>query len=566
MVPFKSAVLSITFAFATLVIGFGAFAEDYFVSKNALGASDNNDGRSPVFVSGNRGPWKTVVRAGQVAEAGDTVFIMSGDYRNDSSGYGTGIAAIENTGTANAPIRFTAGFTSSLPVINRILVHDNQHIIIDGLQFNNPEFELPDNWQDMPAVVIDDPTVEIETDTSVPWDERRELVVQKYTTYMSMFDYFTTDYPNGIDVKNSHHVTIRNCRFEHYCFGIQVRNQCSNILLEENCFEYCLDGIFTWLEAPSMTDSIIRNNTFRQCFNTGMQVRENAQNVLIEGNDLQYIGVNAITVISGCSDSTVRGNNAEYGGYYTETVRYPGSSAINVHSSRGGIVVEQNYAAFQIDWTYLDGNGYMADLMLDSHGVLFRNNISYRNMGSGVRTVDSPNCVILNNTFVQDGWMNPKIRNAVGVYLAFESDINQTIINNIFYGHRGAGIKSQSNIDQQVMVDHNLYHMPRPFPSAILTNVCNGGPFVGSPPLIWDGYQFGEDVYRTLAEVRQHTPWEDHGVHCDPFFRGPVPNFRLLPWSTAIDVGMTLPLVPNDYDGNSRPQGNGYDIGAFENK
>jgi len=38
----------------------------------------------------------------------------------------------------------------------------------------------------------------------------------------------------------------------------------------------------------------------------------------------------------------------------------------------------------------------------------------------------------------------------------------------------------------------------------------------------------------------------------------------LLPGSPATDAGLTLALVPNDYYGTSRPQGNGYDIGAYE--
>jgi hypothetical protein len=34
--------------------------------------------------------------------------------------------------------------------------------------------------------------------------------------------------------------------------------------------------------------------------------------------------------------------------------------------------------------------------------------------------------------------------------------------------------------------------------------------------------------------------------------------------SPAIDTGLTLPDVPNDYDGTARPQGIRFDIGAFE--
>jgi hypothetical protein len=36
--------------------------------------------------------------------------------------------------------------------------------------------------------------------------------------------------------------------------------------------------------------------------------------------------------------------------------------------------------------------------------------------------------------------------------------------------------------------------------------------------------------------------------------------------SPAIDAGESLSEVTNDYDGNHRPQGAGYDIGAFERR
>src|SRR5947209_19281269 len=53
----------------------------------------------------------------------------------------------------------------------------------------------------------------------------------------------------------------------------------------------------------------------------------------------------------------------------------------------------------------------------------------------------------------------------------------------------------------------------------------------------------------------------------DPLFGNPSStafDFRLLPGSPAIDAGLTLALVTNDFYGTSRPQGSGYDIGAYE--
>lgn len=41
-------------------------------------------------------------------------------------------------------------------------------------------------------------------------------------------------------------------------------------------------------------------------------------------------------------------------------------------------------------------------------------------------------------------------------------------------------------------------------------------------------------------------------------------DFRLKKGSCAIDMGATLSVVTHDFDGNKRPKGKAYDIGAFE--
>jgi hypothetical protein len=59
---------------------------------------------------------------------------------------------------------------------------------------------------------------------------------------------------------------------------------------------------------------------------------------------------------------------------------------------------------------------------------------------------------------------------------------------------------------------------------------------------------------------------EDHNLtEIDPKFVDIVAyDFHLQPTSPAIDAGVALDLVPDDFDGIPRPQGAGYDVGAFE--
>ena len=59
---------------------------------------------------------------------------------------------------------------------------------------------------------------------------------------------------------------------------------------------------------------------------------------------------------------------------------------------------------------------------------------------------------------------------------------------------------------------------------------------------------------------------QDHNlVDTDPLFvDASALDFHLQPTSPAIDTGVALSEVPDDFDGVSRPRGDGYDIGAFE--
>ncbi len=79
-------------------------AQTFFVAREAAGASDANDGSLPFHVSGNRGPWLTLNHAGQVAQAGDTVLVYDGDYRNESTAFGPGVVDVQNSGLPSRPM------------------------------------------------------------------------------------------------------------------------------------------------------------------------------------------------------------------------------------------------------------------------------------------------------------------------------------------------------------------------------------------------------------------------------------------------------------------------------
>ena len=517
----------------------------YHVGPNNADASDRNDGLSPKFISGNRGPWKTLSKAGVAAKAGDTVLVYDGDYRQEDVGWGVGIIPLMNSGRSRSrQIQFMAA-PGHQPILKTFLVRDRKWLKISGFTFINPDLILPRKWKDMPEIVVDKPRIVIDPDED--WSTREQKVRLKYATYLGITDYFESTYVTGIDIKNCKHVAFRENMIHGYAFGVQVRGISSKIVIEDNEISYCGNGIFTWRPKPALSHSIIRDNYLHDNFWNAIDVRVDSKNVLIKNNLCEYNGISHITLIDGTRNCTVRGNVAQFGGYYSETMHFPGSTAINIHSSRKGIVVNGNFAAYQIDLTGNDGNGYIADLMKDGAGVLFRNNIAFRNMGLGIRPVKSPNCIIVNNSLIENGHNSGDLRTGAGINLSQGKDLNQTIMNNIFYNNKTAGIKSFKIIDSQKRINHNLYFGP------------NGAPF------IWDGHLVGDRAYHTLPEIRKNTRWENNGQDGDPqFIDAENEDFRLLPGSQAIDTGRKLSRVRKDYDGKSRPQGPAYDIGAFE--
>ena len=71
--------------------------------------------------------------------------------------------------------------------------------------------------------------------------------------------------------------------------------------------------------------------------------------------------------------------------------------------------------------------------------------------------------------------------------------------------------------------------------------------------------------FRWYTEERALEVYGIDYVEEDPgFVNASGADFRLQGNSPAIDMGSSLHAPANDYDGNSRPQGTGYDIGAYE--
>jgi len=129
------------------------------------------------------------------------------------------------------------------------------------------------------------------------------------------------------------------------------------------------------------------------------------------------------------------------------------------------------------------------------------------------------NVSILNNTFAG---ANPFSN---GQIIVAASTTNARIVNNVFSGPLVAAINFYSGTHSGLTVANNLSSL------ALATS---------APPNV----AFSNNI-----------------ENVDPLLK---PSFQPVPPSPAIDQGMSLPEVAIDIDGTTRPQGAGWDIGAYE--
>ncbi|MCP4217192.1 MAG: hypothetical protein GY765_21285 [bacterium] len=310
-------------------------------------------------------------------------------------------------------------------------------------------------------------------------------------------------------------------------YGINVDG--SNYITVENCYTYNTkaSGISAW----SGSNITINNNEVELACNDGEQeciTLDGVDTFEISNNHIHdsgpgTIGGEGIDVKNGSHDGSIHDNS--------------------VHDlNRLGIYVDA--------WT---SHTYNIDIY---------NNIVYNiNLGNDGFTLASEGGGLLQNVNIYN---NIAFNcSGSGVSLSLNASISSatrpfqdiTITNNTFYNNGstwGGGIFSENPDATGVVIRNNICSQNVSFQIADEGGLSAAN-FVVEYNLI-DGYQgYTGETYGTNYQTGSPT-----------FVSTVTPDFHLQVGSPAIDNGTATGVPATDYEGNSRPQGSGYDIGAYE--
>jgi uncharacterized repeat protein (TIGR01451 family) len=305
--------------------------------------------------------------------------------------------------------------------------------------------------------------------------------------------------------------------------AILVKRSSYIIIEKSRTYNTISSGIGVWGSQNITIDSnrVERANTsyWQECLTIA-----STTSFQVSNNEILNCGDQGIDVKQGSSDGQVFGN---YVHHTTSTGIY--LDAYDMHTY--DIEVYQNLIHD------ISGDNGIA-LASEKGGLLenvyIYNNIVYHNRycgvllskaGSGNSLGQHPlkNIRIINNTIYNNGWTGYG-----GGILVDNPDAQDTIIrNNLVSQNLSFQIVVDTQVQSQdVTIDHNLIHGYRGY----------------------DGETYGSAY-----------------VIGDPLFINPAAaDFHLQAGSPAIDAGSVDGAPENDFAGEPRPQGSGYDIGAYE--
>ncbi|MFA5917391.1 MAG: right-handed parallel beta-helix repeat-containing protein [Candidatus Gracilibacteria bacterium] len=566
----------ILFLFSLLFFTQSVFATDYYVDSSVSSGGDGS----------YSSPWNSIDNINSFIgfKSGDHIKMKKG------SNFSGNLYIIKTSGDSNNEIVYESYGEGNLPNINGMVIISGQKYItvqnleiwggVVGVKIKDEDGIPASNIKILNNKIHDytDSGINIEggglNNITISGNEIFNGLAGVYMSSDTGDDYLNTnkknDRPLGCNnsIKNN---TIYNNKKN----GIGI----SSTSLKEYASQFICDG--SSLEKGS---NVVQGNIVKDSGGYGIEI--DANHILVERNIFTNNGISSS--YGGCSgihlfdrwasESGVDSDKYERGGDYN-IIRYN--------------ITKENKDR-QINRT--DGNGILLDMWCDHNQVY--NNITYNNDGAGIIAYGSSYNEIYNNTLYNNGQDVGKrfganemvilsadvdnkaesdVTNNEGVYklVSKKNIIKNNIgmasktdnLNNPNYGFidcRYGDCRYALAVDDYVINDignignnifsNNLWFNSQKDNQAIaIIKVSENEHFqipIGSTNL---------DVWNSKNDVQNESIGNPYFVDINNA------NFHIQNTSPAIDNGKTISFFNDDFDGIKRPQGNSWDIGAFEN-
>ncbi|HUI92419.1 MAG TPA: right-handed parallel beta-helix repeat-containing protein [Chitinivibrionales bacterium] len=287
------------------------------------------------------------------------------------------------------------------------------------------------------------------------------------------------------------------------------------------------------IRAVTDTGAVIRDNSIDSCGTWGI-LTGFAENVLIENNV--------------CSRAVV-----QHGIYFSNSADHP--------VIRGNRVFSNNANGIHMNGDVSQGGDGVISNALVENNIIYDNG---RAGGSGI------NCDGVKNSRFQNNLLYNNHASGISLYQtdASEGSTFDTVVNNtIIEAADARWCVNIQNTPTGIILYNNILYNYHSWHGSI---DVGGGSTVGLTSdynIVMDRLTPDDNTVLTLAQWRSQTGQDMHSIVAAPaqlFVNPDSGNYHLLDTCVAVDKGTSQFAPSRDIEGTARPQGKGFDIGAYE--
>jgi len=336
---------------------------------------------------------------------------------------------------------------------------------------------------------------------------------------------------------------------------------------------------FEYLKSYINLEDIIFEHSNAAAFCDGDAAVQLGSNCIIDSCTIRYTDMTGLSMGYQASNAQALNCILEYNG-----LSGAGGSASYNYLISGCTITHNNYRDFNANWA---ASGIKA--AAHGYGTVENNEIAYNNAsGMWCDYEDTANTTIICNNYIHDN--GPK---EAGIF--FEASRSGLIYNNVLVGNERRGIYISGSYDTKVynntiveqkgvaaiqllngihnctnvLIKNNIVYNSDSACSYDLYMISQAGTTSDYNCFYRGGSTIklhsGAALYTTLLSWQQNTAYDDHSLNCNPMFLTENgDDYRTSTDSYVVDHGATLGEIYDDYTGTDRPQGDAYDMGAYE--